>query len=425
MITANTRLKVKLLCRAIFLCASLFLGTIQFSNAQQEENLNENEIQSLEQQEFGIGTGKEDQPQPKAKAKTPLEDYQPLAEAPNVKPIEAEDFQVKFKKKSKSGQVLLFEDLTENRPKPGKILLIKRDSQKYAVVRVLKTMPGQFAAKVLELSKDFSTNDEYRAIKKLSDKITVVLDEKKKNRTLAAQTDEDLAKEVEPSDAELDRGIPIPVPEKKPKKKAESKRIPANTQPTPEPLFDKDGNELDNDLSETEENDPITDVALQDNRPWEPNRHLVTAAYSQLTNVDSSANPAKYTGAGIRYSYNLWHPLFLKRRPIQDILSLELSFYYYTITGFLNPDDQIAVVPLVVTTRYSLIPGESFSFFTYLGLVKNFASQAEGKTIVDTVLLASVNPAIGVGLMIRIGPNWTARIDVGFDQAGIGAALKF
>ncbi|MBI3558708.1 MAG: hypothetical protein HY074_20765 [Deltaproteobacteria bacterium] len=426
MIKADGPAKVK-----ISLYVLLMLGVCFCAPTRSLAQVSEKEVQGIEQQEFGIESGKKQKtqaPAPKADGIVP-EDYQPAAEPEKVKPIEAEEFRVIFKKSSHSGRVMMFEDATDNRPRPGKILLLKKDNDDVVAIRVLKNYPGKFAAKTVLPINELKPDTEYRAIKKLGEKIIALIREReKRGKDLdSAKTDEDLAKEVSPDDNELDRGIPLQ--KGKTKKVLPSRPDGAAGPGMPEPLFSKDGGELSADSIEIkDEDEPYNDLSVQEDLPIEPNRHSVTLEYGSLKSVDQNANPATYSGVGLRYGFNIWRMALFHRKSLQDMVTLEAGLFYYTIAGFVTADDSVTVYPFVGDLRYTLLIGESLGLFGYLGFTKTYASAGNDTSVALTAAVAGLNTtrsALGVGATLKIGPSWAVRLDVGTDLFGIGAVLKF
>ncbi|MEW6055880.1 MAG: hypothetical protein AB1540_04625, partial [Bdellovibrionota bacterium] len=133
MIKADGSKKVKE--RLVLAIAAFF-----FASAASAE-VSEKDVQALEQQEFGIIPPSNSQPTQKTppaakERKSPSEDLQPGSRAEQLRPIEAEEFNVRLVKTSSSGRVLLLEDFSENHPRPGKILLLKQDKEDVAAIRV-------------------------------------------------------------------------------------------------------------------------------------------------------------------------------------------------------------------------------------------------------------------------------------------------
>lgn len=369
--------------------------------------------------------------------------YQLPQEEP-IQAIEAEEFQVTLVRTSKSKRVVLFDFASNDDPKPGKILLIKEDKDNLVAVRVLKNYPQQFAAKIVlnfdENTEKLQPQKSYRALKKLGNKILQMIREREAlERTQqgkdldAAATDEELSQQVSPSDEELDRGLlgppRTPEPNAKDGQKNNTHSNAANSN-LPEPLFTKDGKEIDSGeeegLNESENEDGLQQpLAVQEIVPLEPHRHSITAQYSSILNVDKNRKNAHYRSIGARYSYLFALKPFINKKNIQDGLSLEASTFYYTITGFYRTDDHVTVIPFMLAGRYHVFIGTQFSIFGYLGVLKNNVFQGEGELTTSTTILATTNVAAGLGTNLNIGPGWSIRLDVGLEMVALGATLRF
>lgn len=394
--------------------------------------VSEDEIQLIEEQEHGIEGGKKQKKpeEPSVQQESPPEDYQKQAEPERVRSIEAEEFRVRFLKTSRSGKIYLFEDLADNRPRPGRILLIKQGNDDILAARVLKNYSGKFAAKVVLPINPVKPDTEYRAIKKLGDKIVALIKEREnRGKDLdASKTDEDLAKEVAPDDNELDRGIPQPKAKTKPASaKPEGTSGPASLSKNskmPEPLFNREGGEIDS--FELNEEEAFADITVQDDLPIEQHRHAFSFEYGSIKNVDKDSKPATYSSYGARYGFNLWRMAMLQRKNIQDMFTLELGLFYIPISNFAKIGDNVVVYPLIGTLRYSVLLGESISLFAYTGFSRGSVSEGPDQSLAGQhAKLARAKALFGVGGMLKIGPAWAARIDVGSDMFGIGAVLKF
>ncbi|HRK02917.1 MAG TPA: hypothetical protein PLH57_09660, partial [Oligoflexia bacterium] len=106
-----THLKVKNTARFAFAITLAFgLGSFNISTAQSLKTMEENEV--------GLDAPVDSE---SSNRLLPAEE--------ETRPIDAEEFRVQIKKKSTSGRVVLLDDPTENRPKPGKILLLKNGKE--------------------------------------------------------------------------------------------------------------------------------------------------------------------------------------------------------------------------------------------------------------------------------------------------------
>jgi hypothetical protein len=337
-------------------------------------------------------------------------------------PIDAQEFNVRLTKTSTSGKVLLLEDLAENNPKPGKILLLKSADQEVCAVRVLKNYESKFAAKIVLPFTAPALGSEYRALKKLGNKIVKMIQEREQRQREAElqlppgsvqKSDDDLAKEVAPDDSELDRGVP----QNEPKLEAEPKGA--------EPLFNKEGDEITPESIEVkEEDEALPELAAKDEGPLDPHIFSITAQYALMNNLDSKGSLTNYNSAGIRLGITPLKRILLRGPKIQDSLSVDVGLFYYTITAFESANDQLTLLPLVGAARYSLNFGPTFTVFGYAGALRQYVMVNAGTFTAAMEPLQNVRLAAGGGLMIRLGPGWFVRSDLGVEMLSVGVSLR-
>lgn len=417
MIKSNWNLKVKIL----LLCA--------FSISHGLADELESQVEKLESNEYGVGAPSA-QTQQQLKRIREVEKSNKNAISPTgINLIEAEDFAVKLLKTSSSKRVLLLSTSEENPPRPGKILLLKAGDQNIAAVRVLKHYSGKIAVKNVLPFSELSPGLSYRALKKIADKMIEMIRERERvyGDLDSGKSDAELAKEVSPNDAELDRGIPapgvVPTPSPAPieqKKKKASEELPP-------PLFDKEGNDLTmDDIEIQNEDEPFEEVSVQEFALLEPLNHIVSVQYASIRGINKANVAQNYNAVGIRYGLNAFREVLLKRRNFQDMLTLELGFFYYTVLGFEKTTDEYALLPVIGTLRYSLLFSETLSIFGYLGVNKsNVISSNDDRLTSASRRLSFTKAAAGAGIFFKLGPAWAIRADFGTDMFGVGASLKF
>ncbi|MBI3533874.1 MAG: hypothetical protein HY072_00085, partial [Deltaproteobacteria bacterium] len=83
------------------------------------------------------------------------------------------------------------------------------------------------------------------------------------------------------------------------------------------------------------------------------------------------------------------------------------------------------LVPAIGDLRYTIHIGEGFNVFFYGGISRGFViSTAQGDS--DVIKSFSVfQPAVGGGIIFRVGPNWEVRVNLGYDMVGGGILLRF
>ena len=133
----------------------------------------------------------------------------------------------------------------------------------------------------------------------------------------------------------------------------------------------------------------------------------------------------QYEGGGVRYGLSLGRMVFLRRAHVQDSIAVEAGAFFYKIINFQSQGDSYSVLPLVGTVRYNVLFGENFGIFFYGGVVQNTVTQVSAGDPDVQASLQRVLPAAGGGLLFRVGPNWNARADLGYDMVGLGLTLRF
>jgi hypothetical protein len=388
--------------KTILLC--LFLSSLAFGQS-------EGDLRSLEGRSNDGWTGPSetasDEQQNYNAAKTSKSEHSgKLKLNPAIAPIEAEEFNVKLLMTSSSGKVLLLLDPSNNEPRPGKILLLKDGNTDIAAVRVLKNRDGRFIAKIVFQDSKLERDKEYRALKKLGNKNYEKLAPVEQKRLDNTIRDKELAEEIDPDDAELDRGIPKPTA----KSKSTAKKEP-------------DLSRLE--ISEDELADYPVDFEGTEETDLAPYKNSLSMQLALLNNATSNGGTTRYTSIGLRYGYAPIQKLFFKRPNLQDTLALEAGAFIYRIAGYETPVDELSVLAVPINLRYNLYLNEWFALFTYLGAVKSFVTISAGTVPSGTAPLARTRPMIGGGFLLKLGPGWSLRGDFGFDQLSFGAVLSF
>ncbi|MBI2606588.1 MAG: hypothetical protein HYW49_10980 [Deltaproteobacteria bacterium] len=341
-----------------------------------------------------------------------------------IKPIEAEEFRVRLDKTSRSGRVLLLEEVGGAKPKTGKILLLKSGQKEIAAVRVLKRYSGKFAAKIIMPFEAPRVGEEYRALRKLGDKVAALVREREKRMGEPGEpvTEEDLSQDVSPEDTELDRGIPAPAPPVKPEKKPDAEK---NGKDEPERLFTKDGDDLTQEGLERLDDESYYDPFSDEMQQLDPSAGALTVLYASVRNVDKDYKYTNYSSFGLRYGYNFGKRIFASKRTLQDMFTAEIGVFYYSISSFRVPTDGVTITPVIPTLRYSLLFGPYFSLYAYGGAMLNIVAPSTKFDEADAAALAKTQPALGLGTMLAFGPGWALRIEYGLDLFGVGIVLKF
>lgn len=326
---------------------------------------------------------------------------------PNIRPIEAEEFKVRVVKKSRSGKVFLIEDLSNNEPRPGKVILLKSGADDVAALRVLKNRDGRFIAKLVRRMGDLQEGTEYRALKKLGEKVVETPAKRQAQALDTTIRDDELAKEIDPNDVELDRGIPIP-----------QKKRRTNITKTDE-ISLKSLEITEDDLA-----DYSADFSQQEDSDLDPYNHALSMQLAFMVNGTADGSTKRYTAVGARYGYTFARRMLFNKPLNQDSFALEGGAFLYKIVGYETLSDELTVMPLLANLRYSVTFNEWFSIFAYAGAVKNFATVDAG-AVSSIGNLQRTRPMGGLGFMLKLGPGWYVRGDAGIDMYAFGATLKF
>ncbi|MCM2280076.1 MAG: hypothetical protein NDJ89_18550 [Oligoflexia bacterium] len=175
----------------------------------------------------------------------------------------------------------------------------------------------------------------------------------------------------------------------------------------------------------TEEEDESSGLVVEELPILDPHSHWLTAAFAQLPNAGDY-----FSGGGLRYGFTLRNLSFLRRPEAQDSFAIEAGVFSYNILNYVDDGDSYLVVEPIGTLRYSIYFRDDFGIFFYGGLAYKLAyATSEIPTPEDAldraISLSGITPALGTGLIFRVGPNWDARVDIGIDIVGLGIMLRF
>ena len=140
-----------------------------------------------------------------------------------------------------------------------------------------------------------------------------------------------------------------------------------------------------------------------------------------------------FGGFDMKYGRTIKSLIYLKKKDIQDSFVIEGALGYYRVLNFVGTftNDAYSVLPITLTARYNVVFGQDITIFGYVGINKNFlltssqGSADPGSFQTAQNQLGSVLPAVGIGMLFRIGPGWYIRFDGGLDQIGLGLTLRY
>ncbi|MGK5085199.1 hypothetical protein WDW37_18070 [Bdellovibrionota bacterium FG-1] len=347
-------------------------------------------------------------------AEEPSESTPPLSVVPSpadpLPLIEARVFDVRVVRHSRSERVYLFDDVSDSKTRPGKILLLRKDNNPVMAFRVIRTYAEkkQIAAKRVR---------RYGDVKNLDNDATFSALEKVLDIPLPPQTAQDKAdlKELENPNA-----VPTaPGPEVHPF----DPDLDAGSSPPPGGTVDSDQSK-DTPFRDDDDEDQAAHLglAIEETNPLDPNTHWLTGGVGYLRNGAPDGTSAFYLSGGLRYGLTLGKMIFLRRAKAQDSIVAEAGLFFYRIIGFQKDTESYDVMPLLGTARYNIQFSENFAIFFYGGVVQNRVIRTNGD---NAHLLSMTFPTAGGGFLFRVGPNWDARVDLGYDTATLGLVLRF
>lgn len=230
---------------------------------------------------------------------------------------------------------------------------------------------------------------------------------------------------VEPSVEPTPEPTPIEtsdIPRQDDEKKEEKQSEEKGEKPEPQPT------------DSAEEDDHLKNLEIEEVYPLDPFNHSFTGGFAFLRNViapdttstATALSSKQYASGGAKYGYTFAKMLFLKRPMVQDSVTVETGLYFYRINGFspTDPADSYSILPVLITARYNLLLGDNMALFLYAGVLQNFVVHFAG-TAENKGFLQSHFPAGGGGFFFHIGPSWDVRLDLGYDDLGLGLVLRF
>lgn len=181
------------------------------------------------------------------------------------------------------------------------------------------------------------------------------------------------------------------------------------------PLADPMGSAED-DLSELE------DIVVRESVTLDPESRWFSLNLSFMRSGRADGSSPYYLSGGLAYGFDLSKRIFFNDNRAQDSITFEGALHYYQVSDTAS----YTVMPTGFTLRYNVFTSENLGFFGYGGLSKNWVVAAsDDYDDLEIDALDDFVPAFGVGLLFKVGPQWMARVDLGFDQIGVGLVLRF
>ena len=154
-------------------------------------------------------------------------------------------------------------------------------------------------------------------------------------------------------------------------------------------------------------------------------RSSLSLGFGYFKNVGATGAAISPAGAQLRYGYNLGNMLLLKRAAYQDSLTLEGGLQLYKLTNYAVNNDAYTVLPINLGLRYNIYFSSNTAIFLYGGLTKSNVMETANGSAEAVAILGGFIPSAGGGLLIRVGPHWEVRADIGIDMQALGLVLRF
>lgn len=324
--------------------------------------------------------------------------------------------------RSRSGRVYLVSSETFSDPLPrvGKVLLAKKDDRPHLGLRVLKAYADtrRFAVKKIKEYQPgtFLNRGTFVAsIEKVGDGSefnippTTPQERAQDARDLRELEGGGAAGVVPGSDGTLP---PEPQPDLPPPSvQGFDPDLDAGVTPRADPMGD-----AEDDLSELE------DIVVRESVTLDPESRWFSLNLSFMRSGRADGSSPYYLSGGLAYGFDLSKRIFFNDNRAQDSLTFEAALHYYQVSDAAS----YTVMPTTFTLRYNVFTSENLGFFGYGGLSKNWVVAAsDDYDDLEIDALDDFVPAFGVGLLFKVGPQWMARVDLGFDQIGVGLVLRF
>ncbi len=354
--------------------------------------------------------------------------------------IEVKIYEVSVVRFSRSMRVYLFEDKREEKPRVGKIILLRDGPTNVMAFRVIKLYKDQkqFAASRVRKYGDFHFLDpgtNFKAYEKVGDLTSIPqgeVDDLDKSDLKTLEEDEGL--ESDPSDGEqtTDESLDDAFDEETPSDEgAADEKADEFDSMDGKDLDELDGDELSDEVSEDDELDAKLDEGIDDRykikklvietiRPLEKHSNWFSLEIGYFL-----AGGRYLSGFSAKFGTNIGNHLFLEGNSSQDVLTLELGFARFNAANLSGVNDNYTVLPLMAHMRYNVFLSENFLLFAVGGLNFNLVLETVNGDAGVQDSLEGMQIALGGGAMFRFGPQWFFRLHVGLESAGGGLVIRF
>jgi len=171
--------------------------------------------------------------------------------------------------------------------------------------------------------------------------------------------------------------------------------------------------------------DGAATITVEEINPLDSHKSGVSLLIGLQRNLRYPTGSSYFSSGALRYAYTPLRSLLFHAPLLQDSLSIEGGIGFYKLINFVVSRDAYTVMPLMASARYNIHTSENLTFFLYAGINKGLVTSAALGSTAGNALLSSVLPALGGGLLFRVGPSWDFRADAGLDLLSAGMMLRF
>jgi hypothetical protein len=153
--------------------------------------------------------------------------------------------------------------------------------------------------------------------------------------------------------------------------------------------------------------------------------HGVSTGIGTFKNIGKTGQAISAAGVQLRYGYTAGSTLLLKSLAYQDSLTLEAGAQLYKLTNHTVANDSYTVMPIGGYLRYNIFFSRYLGSFFFGGLTKSIVIESANSSAAGLTALSGFIPSAGVGLLVRVGPHWEVRGDIGIDMQAVGLMVRF
>ncbi len=345
-----------------------------------------------------------------------------------VPTLDVEHLQLKATNTSRTGETYLFKVESGAEPPVGTLILLKRDKDPVAAVRVVRNenvAPKSFIARKVRLYGAYSSiplDQTWAGIYKIGELSTAEsLPSLEPPPTLDNHTSPAGASEILPSPSSSDiPSAPQPemVPDTRKNPREYDPELDASTTPRPEPEW------IDDESDDT--------VFIEEYGRINPYNHSFSAGFGTARNLSNFGSWSEgFSALQVAYGYRLGRDLWFQEKKPQDSLGLEVGFQSYSRVAVASTDDSYQLFPIFGQLIYEIDFAPWFALHGAFGFQYNWitsssqgsASNSGFQQILDNN--GGIQQRLSVGAQLFMGHHWNVRFDVGWEFIGAGLTIRW